>query len=259
MTLEYGSLFPITEVKEAATGWTVEGYASTFGNVDLGGDVVMRGAFDALLADPNHKVRFLYAHDQRQVLGTVLELRTDDTGLWGKFAISKTALGADVHTLLKDEALDSFSIGYIPLDIEFDDVGTRLIKDINLLEVSVVPIPMNEQAVVTNVKAPPADMYKTLLDLNVPFEKLLAQVAEWVSLSADEAEALLERRAQEERKLTDAHVAAIESLVQAAKANVDRLTAVITEPEKPVRGPVINVRLELARRRLRQRGILQEA
>jgi HK97 family phage prohead protease len=153
---EYGALFKIDDIKASDSGWEVAGYASTFGNVDHGGDVVMRGAFDKTLAEwkaGRNKVRFLWAHDTWQVLGVPKDLRTDDRGLFGTFKISKTQLGEDTHTLLKDGAVDSFSIGYLPADVEFDDVGVRKLLAVDLLEVSVVAIPMNDQAAVTRVKA----------------------------------------------------------------------------------------------------------
>jgi HK97 family phage prohead protease len=150
--IEYGPRFRLTEFKSSDTGAEVAGYVSTYGNVDHGGDVVMRGAFDSTLAAQT-PVRFLWAHDTHEVIGLPLELKTDDTGLFGRFKISQTQRGRDVHTLLKDGAVDSFSIGYIPTQVEFDDAGTRLLKSVDLLECSVVAMPMNERATVTAVKS----------------------------------------------------------------------------------------------------------
>lgn len=151
--LAFGVPLRIQEVKAASDGaWEVSGYASTFGNVDLGGDVIHRGAFSASLKS-GQPVRFLYSHNPADVLGTTLSLKEDDTGLLGRWRISKTRLGEDVHTLLKDGALDSFSIGYLSKDFDYDeDAGTRRLKEVELLEVSVVAMPMNPQAVVTGVK-----------------------------------------------------------------------------------------------------------
>jgi len=96
--LAYGAPQRITEVKAADDGWEVAGYASTWSR-DLGDDIVHPGAFKATLA-AGGKVRFLFAHDAAQVLGRPLELKEDATGLFGRFRISKTRLGQDVHTLL---------------------------------------------------------------------------------------------------------------------------------------------------------------
>ena len=150
--IEYGPRFKVTEFKSSDAGAEVAGYVSTYGNVDHGGDVVMRGAFDATLAAKT-PVRFLWAHDTHEVIGLPIELKSDDKGLFGRFKISQTQRGRDVHTLLKDGALDSFSIGYIPTDVEWDDADTRLLKSVDLLECSVVAMPMNERATVTAVKS----------------------------------------------------------------------------------------------------------
>lgn len=153
MSVQYSKPLPIAEFKAASDGsFEVSGYVSTYGNVDRGGDVVMAGAFDDALSD-GRRIKFLFAHDQSQVLGVPIALKSDDHGLFGRFKISRTRLGEDVHTLLKDGALDSFSIGFFIDDLDFDpETGTRLLKKIDLLEASVVAVPMNVSAVVTNVK-----------------------------------------------------------------------------------------------------------
>jgi uncharacterized protein len=156
--LKYGFPVPLEEVKSSGDNWEVKGYASTFGNVDLGGDVVMKSAFDGWLAgwktgDRAFKTRFLYSHQPSMILGRPTEMRADAKGLFVKASISKTQLGQDVRTLVNDGALDSFSIGYIPTGVEFDDSGVRLLKEISLPEFSLVAMPMNPEAAVTGSKA----------------------------------------------------------------------------------------------------------
>lgn len=151
--VEVGSPAPILEVKEAGgSGWEVAGYVSTFGKVDHAEDVILPGAFDATLSS-GRKTRFLYMHRQDQVIGAPIELKTDQKGLFGRFRISKTQLGGDVHTLLKDGALDSFSIGFITRLADYDPEGVRLLKQIDLYESSIVAMPANEDALVTSVKS----------------------------------------------------------------------------------------------------------
>lgn len=250
MQPEYGALFKIDDVKASDGGFEVAGYVSTFGNVDHGGDVVMRGAFDASIAawrTGSRKIRFLYAHDTFSPLGVAKDLRADDKGLFGTFKISKTTLGEDVHTWLKDGALDSFSIGYIPTDVEFDDVGVRKLLSVDLLECSVVSIPMNEQAGVTRVKA------------DLPFDQVLVRSLEHLKLGVAEAEALHTRRAAEKRELSERHLAAMKDLADEAEASMSRLRALLVALESES-GPVgdMKLRLDLARRLSAYRGHLQE-
>lgn len=133
-------------------GWSFTGYASTFGNVDEGGDVVLRGAFANSLA--RRVPKLLWQHDMSEPIGKVLGLTEDDRGLHGEFKLSRTTRGQDAYQLLKDGAIDSMSIGYIPDDQEFDDEHhVRKLKSVDLLEISLVSIPMNEEARITAVKA----------------------------------------------------------------------------------------------------------
>jgi HK97 family phage prohead protease len=73
------------------------------------------------------------------IIGKTLELREEDDGLYGKWLISRTALGEETIELLKDGALDQLSIGFRELP-----GGTRTRNGISvrtrahLLEVAVV-------------------------------------------------------------------------------------------------------------------------
>ena len=152
MNLAFGLPMKIAEVKATSDEWSVEGYCSTFGNVDLGKDVVVDGAFDRTL-DDGHRVKFLHSHDPRLVLGVPQVLKPDSKGLFGAFKFSKTQLGEETHRLVQDGAIDSFSIGYIPKVVDWTEKGeVRQLKDVDLLEVSLVAMPMNPEAQVTRVK-----------------------------------------------------------------------------------------------------------
>lgn len=219
--LTYGAPLRIEEVKAAGDAWEVSGYVSTFGNVDLGGDVIHKGAFADTLKS-GAKVRFLYAHDARQVLGTAVSLKEDDKGVFGRFRISKTRLGEEVHTLLKDGALDSFSIGYIPTTFDFDDNGIRHLKAVELLESSVVAIPMNPMAMVTGIKA--ADYSR------MPLEDVLHDLRDRRTAANTAIKAMAERRQGEGRRLSDRVVELLELLRQDALEDADTLLALTTTP-----------------------------
>jgi uncharacterized protein len=221
---QYGLPLQIERKSLDGAEWLVEGYASTFGNTDLGGDIVAKGAFAAHLA-AGAKTRFLYSHDPAQVLGTATGLSEDDSGLYGKFRISKTPLGESVRTLLKDGALDSFSIGYVPRDFDIDrKAGTRTLKDIELLEVSVVAMPMNPMAIVTGIKA--AEVGYARLDL----DELLRVYTEHRAAALEQAKALCERRRAEGRRLSDRVVERLEALRDASLKDADLFLEYLTAP-----------------------------
>jgi Escherichia/Staphylococcus phage prohead protease len=130
-------------------GWQIAGYASTFwGSPDFYGDVVAPGAFAASIAE--RPTKFLFEHSIP--IGKQLELREDEHGLYGRWSVVDTTTGTDAYKLAKAGVLDSLSIGYFPDDVEFLQDGTRVLRAVTLIEVSVTATPANVDAVVTAVK-----------------------------------------------------------------------------------------------------------
>lgn len=127
------------------------GYGSVFGNEDLGGDVIMRGAFaKSLKAKKEQLPQMFWAHDPSRVPGKWLEMSEDKHGLAVKGVLADTPLGNEIHTLLKMEAVRGLSIGFVTKQQEFEEDGTRLIKEVDLWEVSIVSLPMNPLAQVVH-------------------------------------------------------------------------------------------------------------
>lgn len=152
MPLEYKSI-PF-ELKEMVTveggGWEIAGYASTFGgSPDSYGDVIAAGAFVDSIA--HRPTKFLFEHTQP--IGKQLEIREDAKGLYGRWSIVDTQTGTDAYKLAKAGVLDSLSIGYMTLEADFREDGVRILKKVDLFEVSAVAIPANVNAVITDVKA----------------------------------------------------------------------------------------------------------
>ena len=138
----------------------VSGYASVFGNVDSYGDIVVKGAFSRFLAEAKVKGKVIpvfYGHnmeDPKANIGRVLELREDEHGLWFKaqLDLSGDTYGRLVYSQLKDGRLDSLSFGFSVIDARNTSNGYEL-RDLELYEISVVPIPANSEALITEVKA----------------------------------------------------------------------------------------------------------
>jgi len=131
---------------------TFSGYASTFGNVDEGGDIIEKGAFKKTLKEHSDMVKVLRGH--LQLIGKPLEMREDNRGLFVKGFISQTELGKETLTLMRDGVLDAMSIGFNTLKSHFDkDKGIRHIKELKLWEFSIVTWGMNTQAKVEAVKS----------------------------------------------------------------------------------------------------------
>jgi len=136
------------------------GYASTFNEKDLGGDIVVPGAFDQWLglwksgtvATPP----ILDNHDANKVLGVYQEFAPDDKGLWVKGALNmETVAGNEKRALMKQGAITGMSIGYsiYPGGIQYDaKQEAYLLTNIELWEVSLATFPMNTSARVGTVK-----------------------------------------------------------------------------------------------------------
>lgn len=247
MDLQYKSLpFALDGLKASGDKWEFSGYASTFGgSPDSYGDVVLRGAFDKTLK-LRPKRKLLWQHNVDEPIGVEVGLEPDEKGLKGTWKLSKTARGSDAYELLKDGAVDSLSIGYVVEDAEWDETGVRLLKQIDLLEVSVVSIPANERALITRVKA------------DVPFDVLLQRSTAHLTLAVDEAKALHTRRAAEGRKLSDAHLEALDALIAQAEAAL-ALKALRTDPAPAAEAATgYRPNLALVELRLRRLGIRPE-
>ena len=132
--------------------YTLEGYGSTFGNVDLGDDVVEQGAFRDSLTMRMPKM--LWQHDRFTPIGAWNEARETDKGLFLRGKLPKGNVNSkNAAELAKIGAIGGLSIGYsVPKD-GFDIIdGIRHLKRIDCHEVSLVTFPMNTQAEIASCK-----------------------------------------------------------------------------------------------------------
>lgn len=151
------------EVKfQTAGAGLVSGYASVFGGKpDSYGDVIAPGAYAASLKahrEAGTMPLLLWQHDPTQPVGRWLDVKEDDHGLHvtGQL-ILETEKGREAHALLKGKALNGLSIGYRVIDFERLPGGGRLLKQIELIEISLVSIPAASAARITSVKSATAD------------------------------------------------------------------------------------------------------
>ncbi|ODS56802.1 MAG: primosomal replication protein N [Agrobacterium sp. SCN 61-19] len=142
-------------LKGVAGDGRFSGYASLFGEVDLGRDAIEPGAFAASLTKRGAGgVRMLFQHDPAEVIGRWTEIREDERGLYveGRLA-TDVARAREVHALMKAGALDGLSIGFRAVKTRADrKTGVRRILEADLWEISVVTFPMLPTARVSNVK-----------------------------------------------------------------------------------------------------------
>ncbi|MFQ3595669.1 MAG: HK97 family phage prohead protease [Sphingomonadaceae bacterium] len=126
----------------------VRGYVSRFDTPDRGGDIVRRGAFAGGRAD----VPLLWQHEVDRPIGRVFSLVEDAHGLRMEAGISPACRdGRDALALLRSGAVTGLSFGYRVKQARAAPGGGRELLRIELLECSVVTLPMHERARVTAI------------------------------------------------------------------------------------------------------------
>lgn len=130
------------------------GYASVFGEIDLGKDAIEPGAFAQSLARRGAGgVRMLFQHDPAEPIGSWKTIREDARGLYVEGVLAPGVERArEVHQLMKNGALDGLSIGFQTVKAKTDKGGVRRILEADLWEISIVTFPMLPSARVSNVK-----------------------------------------------------------------------------------------------------------
>jgi hypothetical protein len=162
--------FTLKTVDEAAR--TFEGRAAAF-SLDLGGDVILPGAFKRTIKDWKGSKKVLPLLDShnggtvRAVVGKLLEadevapVGADPGGLDARFEMIDGPDGDEVYRRVKGGYVDGLSIGYRAVEVKYpspeeEQEGIfRFLKQVQLKEVSVVLWPMNTDARIdmTTVKA----------------------------------------------------------------------------------------------------------
>jgi HK97 family phage prohead protease len=146
------------------------GYGAAFGNVDSYGDVIQKGAFSAYLADviagKQNWPAMLMQHggwgvsaDDFTPVGVYTDLAEDDFGLKISGQLAPTPRGQEAYALMKMQprpAISGLSIGYYVREAENgkkSDGYDRLIKQIDVIEISVVTFPANDKARIGDIKS----------------------------------------------------------------------------------------------------------
>lgn len=208
----------------------IEGYASTI-DVDRSGDVVASGVWEKGIQNYLKNPIILAQHDHDDPIGRMTEHKLDSKGLWIKARISAAA---EVFNLIKDEVLTAFSIGFRILDAEYNAAAeVFVIKELELIEISVVSVPCNQNTLFNLSKAfdsaedynsfkaqfiPKAESAKGLVSLE---DNVSAIKKEW-KMDPKELQAMLEAAA------TNAANATAKAFADAAakqKADAEAVTA----------------------------------
>ena len=141
------------ELKIAGDGMKFSGYASVFNGVDAYGDTIQPGAYADTIKGRDRPIRMRWNH-YGPVIGKWVKMVEDKHGLFVEGELTPGHSQAeDVYASMKHGAIDGLSIGYIPKSWEQVDEETRLLKEIHLVEISVVEEPADLGAKVGEVKS----------------------------------------------------------------------------------------------------------
>ncbi len=99
------------------------------------------------------KPKLLKYHDSSQIVGVVTGRLDSEDGMLFTAKISNTGDGNDMLELVKDEAIDSVSVGVDVIDAKYDDDGTMVISSADWVELSLVAVPAFKGATITEVAA----------------------------------------------------------------------------------------------------------
>ena len=139
----------------------ISGYASTYNNPDLAGDVMLPGCYDAVL----NKIKssgvmpvMFFSHDHWSVpCGTWDEINSDEKGLYVSGRINRDLeSGKEIYSALKFGSMSGLSVGFSfsPDGAEDNDAGGFDFKSIDdLFEISICAMPCNPHARIDEVKA----------------------------------------------------------------------------------------------------------
>lgn len=148
--------FEMKDFSEADRTFT--GLAATW-DLDLGGDVIERGAFKKTLREWKSGKRILPLLDShnrgsvRNVVGKMEDAEETDSGLEAGFSVIEGPDGDEVFRRVKGGFVDGLSIGYSAIRVRYPETEDerqsgifRFLKEIRLHEVSVCLWPMNPNA-----------------------------------------------------------------------------------------------------------------
>ena len=149
--------------KSSEDAGEISGYFSTYDRIpDSYGDVIAPGAFAESIQkrkESGHPFPLCWNHDLNQIIGSVDPDNITDTdkGPLMTATFFDTPLAQEKREIVKSGVVYQFSFAYDVQDweeVELED-GRKAneLRKVDLFEVSIVPIPANQNAVMTDVKA----------------------------------------------------------------------------------------------------------
>lgn len=146
------------QMKSVGESGSISGYFSTYDRIpDSYGDVIAPGAFTDTIKsreDSGHPFPLCWNHDLDQIIGKVDSIEDTEKGPLMTASFFDTPLAQEKRAIVQSGVVYQFSFAYDILDQgPAGDIKANELRKLDLFEVSVVPIPANQNAVVTDVKS----------------------------------------------------------------------------------------------------------
>lgn len=155
-------LYKTFEIKADETG-KIAGFFSTYDKTpDSYGDIIEPGAFTETLKkreESGHPFPLCFNHDFSAVIGAVDSVKDTEKGPFIEAHFLDTTQAQDVRKMLLSGAIYQYSFAYDilkrrePTDEEKKAGILNVLTELEVFEISVVTVPANQNAVVTEVKA----------------------------------------------------------------------------------------------------------
>lgn len=227
----------------------LEGYGAVKGNVDSYGDRIVDGAF--LNLDEFTNSGFMADHhDWAKDIGFIVEAREDAHGLWVKMAFYPTTEAQEIRKKVASRLAAGkavgLSIGYFTKVWEWaeeDGKDIRILKGIDIAEVSVVTMPANPKAQVTSAKDKTVSADPSAKGFGEEFDGLAQSVEDFIGRAAKVADERGEKwkaeRGEQYRRMAEKLTAEADAMEAKTDANE-------IEPPKAANADLVRRAMELA-------------
>lgn len=156
--------FEIKQFEEEDDFFMFEGFASTFGNMDLVDDIMLTGSFAESIE--KELPVLLWQHDSREPIGITVKAQETDKGLFirGHMPKDDDFVRGRVVPQMKIGSITKMSIGFhvIESELDLEDPRIRRIAKVDLKEISLVTFPANPLAAVTGIKSIGVEALKSI-------------------------------------------------------------------------------------------------
>ena len=139
----------------------ISGYFATFhhDHGDSYGDVICKFAFKKTIEErkkTGHPFPLCFNHDFSVIIGAVTDIGEDDFGAWFKAKFFPTEKAQEIRNIVKSGVLWQFSFAYNVIDQGKVRAGdgsmVNELRELELLEISIVVAPANPRSVITDIK-----------------------------------------------------------------------------------------------------------